>query len=202
MQLQGRSSRAFVARGALGLALGVLPAAVCHAQETVRAATFYAGRISSANAWHDIITSPGQTEFVDAYVAVAALSREFARQLEGDLTWEVEGQVGYNFGDQSHGEFNAAFGPRWHAFPWGDSVDMSAAFLLGLSYATEVPEVEVELEGTSEQLLIYWCVELTVGPPRSDWALSLRLHHRSGGFGFIAEDGGMNAVALGVRLGF
>lgn len=194
--------RAFVARSALAVVLGVIPAAVCHAQETLRAATFYAGRISSANAWHDIMTSPSQTEFVDAYVAVAALSRQFARQREGDLTWEVEGQVGYNFGDESHFEFNAAFGPRWHAFPWDDSVDMSAAFLLGLSYATEVPEVEVQLEGSSEQLLIYWCFELTAGPPRGDWALSLRLHHRSGGFGVIAEDGGMNAVALGVRLGF
>jgi hypothetical protein len=184
------------------MALGVMPAGVCHAQETVRAATFYVGRISSANAWHDMIASPGQTEFVDAYLAVAALSREFARQREGDLTWDVEGQVGYNFGDQSHFEFNGAFGPRWHAFPWSDSVDMSAAFLFGLSYATEVPEVEVELEGSSEKLLLYWCIDLTAGPPNSDWALSLRLHHRSGGFGLIAEDGGMNALALGVRFGF
>ena len=52
------------------------------------------------------------------------------------------------------------------------------------------------------ELLIYWGVELAVGPPRGHWAVSLRLHHRSGGFGFIADDGGMNALALGVRFGF
>lgn len=178
------------------------PAALSHAQGTARAATFYVGRISSVNAWHDLITSPAQIEFVDSYVAVAALSREIARQREGDLSWEIEGQVGYNFGDQSHLEFNAAFGPRWHAFPWNTTARTSAAFLFGLSMATEVPEVEVELEGDSDELLIYWGVELAVGPPRGNWAVSLRLHHRSGGFGLVADDGGMNAVALGVRVAF
>lgn len=178
------------------------PVACSQAQGTSRAGTFYVGRISSVNAWHDLITSPAEAKFVDAYVAVGALSREIARQREGDLSWEVEGQVGYNFGDQSHWEFNAAFGPRWHAFPWNNTAKTSAAFLFGLSMATEVPEVEVELEGDSDKLLIYWGVELAVGPPRANWAVSLRLHHRSGGFGFLADDGGMNAVALGARIGF
>ena len=178
------------------------PAAVSHAQQTTHSATFYVGRISSANAWHDLVTSPTQADFIDAYLAVAAISREFARQRQGDVTWEVEGQAGYNFGDQSHWEFNGAFGPRWHAFPWTRSVKTSAAFLFGLSMATEVPEVELELEGDSEELLIYWCVELAVGPPRGNWSVSLRLHHRSGGFGLFADDGGMNAVALGTRIGF
>lgn len=203
MQLERRSKQAVIAPRVLAVVvLGVTPAALCHGQETARAATLYVGRISSANAWHDLVTSPAQAEFVDAYIAVAALSREFARRRQGDLTWEAEGQVGYNFGDQSHWEFNAAFGPRWRSFPWSSSVKTSAAFLFGLSIATETPEVEVELEGDSEQLLIYWAVELAMGPPHSKWAASLRLHHRSGGFGFVAEDGGMNAVALGVRVAF
>ncbi len=68
--------------------------------------------------------------------------------------------------------------------------------------ASEVPEVEVELEGASEKLLLYWNIDVTLGPPRSSWALLLRLHHRSGGFGLLADDGGMNAVALGVRVAF
>lgn len=175
---------------------------VCYAQATQRAATFYVARISSVNAWHDLITSPAQVEFVDAYVAVAALSHEFARQRQGALSWDVEGQVGYNFGDQSHWEFNAAFGPRWSAFPWSHVVRTDAAFLFGLSMASEVPDLEVALEGDSDRLLIYWAVELAAGPPREHWAVVLRLHHRSGGFGFLADDGGMNAVGLGVRVGF
>ena len=198
-----QSKPTLVVRHALAsVALCATPAAVSHAQQVAQTATFYVGRISNANAWHDLLTSPGQAEFVDAYLAVAALSREFARQRNGDVTWDVEGQVGYNFGDQSHWEFNGAFGPRWHAFPWSSSVKTSAAFLFGLSMATEVPEIEVELEGDSEKLMIYWCMELAVGPPRGDWSVSWRLHHRSGGFGLFAEDGGMNALALGARIGF
>jgi len=166
------------------------------------AATFYVGRISSVNAWHDLLTDPTHAEFVDAYVAVAALSRSFVRSPTQDWSAEVEGQVAYNFGAQSHWELNLAAGPRWYRFPWSNVVDTSAAFLLGLSVASEVPEVEVELEGESEQLLIYWAMELTLGPPRADWALTLRLHHRSTGFGLFAEEGGMNAVALGVRYAF
>ena len=166
------------------------------------AATVYVGQISSVNAWHDLVTKPAAADFVDAYVAVAALSYVLGRYRDERLSLEVEGQVGYNFGDQSHWEFNAAAGPRWNNFPWSDALATSVAFWLGLSMASEVPEVEVELEGDSQRLLIYWAAELTLGPPGSSWALSLRLHHRSPGFGLIADDGGMNALALGVRYAF
>jgi hypothetical protein len=69
-------------------------------------------------------------------------------------------------------------------------------------HATEVPEVEVELEGSSEQLLIYWLFEMTFAPPGARRAASIRLHHRSKGFGLLAEEGGMNALAAGIRLEF
>ena len=172
------------------------------AESGENAASFYVGRISSVNAWHDLITAPGEAEFVDAFVAVAALSHVLGRYHHDHLNVEAEAQVGYNFGDQSHWEFNAAVGPRWREFPWNETLATSVAFGLGLSLASETPEVEVELEGDSQKLLIYWSAELTVGPPRSAWALLLRLHHRSPGFGLLADDGGMNAVALGVRYAF
>lgn len=166
------------------------------------ALTVYVGRISNASAWHDIVTEPTEAEFVDAYVAVAALSRVIGRYRDDRLSIEAEGQVGYNFGDQTHWELNFAVGPRWRAFPWNDSVATTAAFGLGLSMASEEPEIEIELEDSTEQLLIYWVAELTFGPPQSAWAVSLRLHHRSPGFGLVADEGGMNAVALGVRYAF
>jgi hypothetical protein len=31
---------------------------------------------------------------------------------------------------------------------------------------------------------------------------SIRLHHRSKGFGLMADDGGMNALAAGIRFEF
>ena len=182
----------------LCLALASAPAAFA----SDNAATFYIGRISSVNAWHDLITAPASAEFVNAFMSVAALSHVLGRYSNDRLSFEVEGQVAYNFGDQSHWEFNLATGPRWHRFPWSHVIATSASFEVGLSVASEVPEVEVQLEGDSKKLLIYWGAELTLGWPPSPWALSLRLHHRSGGFGLFAEDGGMNALALGVRYSF
>jgi hypothetical protein len=185
---------------AAALCLGLASAPAALAEDS--AATFYVGRISSVNAWHDLVTAPADAEFVDAYMAVTALSHVLRRYSDDRLSFEVEGQVAYNFGDQHHWEFNLATGPRWHRFPWSAVLATSAAFEVGLSMASEMPEVEVRLEGDSEKLLIYWGAELTLGSPRSPWALSLRLHHRSGGFGLFADDGGMNALALGVRYAF
>jgi hypothetical protein len=166
------------------------------------AVTAYVGQISSVPAWHDLFTDPLHAEFVDAYLVAAAVSKETHRYLDERLALEFEGNVTYNFGDQSHWEFNVAAMPRWHRFPWSRHVATSAAFGLGLSFATEVPPVEVQLEGSTKRLLIYWMLELTVGPVDSKWRLALRLHHRSGAFGFLADDGGMNAPSLGVRYEF
>jgi hypothetical protein len=167
-----------------------------------RTATLYAARITSANAWHDLITQPGQSEFVDAYVAVAAVSTQLGSNRGSALVWDLEGQVGYNFGDQSHWEFNVGAGPRWRSFPWNDAVATTAAFRVGFSMASEMPELELELEGSTEQLLIYWVVELTLSPPRSAWGVSLRLHHRSPAFGLMGDAGGMNALGIGIQRAF
>ena len=165
--------------------------------------TLYAARISSEVGWEDILLDPIGAKYVDAFLVAGAISRSYARLKDGALLLEAEGQVVYNFGDQHHWEFNAV--PvilRWQRFPWNHRVTTSAAFGLGLSYATEVPEVEVEIEGDSEQWLIYWVAELTAGRVASPWAITLRLHHRSVAWGLLGEEGGSNAVGLGVRYRF
>jgi hypothetical protein len=73
---------------------------------------------------------------------------------------------------------------------------------LGPSYATQVPPVEVELEGDSQRFMAYWFVEVTLGSPQADWSTVLRLHHRSGGLGTITEDGGSNSLGVGVKFSF
>ena len=166
------------------------------------ALTGYVGRITTVNAWHDIFLQPDDLEFADAYLATVALAHELGRYHGGDLGLEAEGQVVNNFGDQSHWEFNGLLAARWYRFPWNDGVATTLAFGAGLSWATEIPEVEVELEGSSEQLLIYWHLEMTFAQPGSRWATNLRLHHRSGGFGLLADDGGMNALCLGLTMRF
>lgn len=166
------------------------------------ALTGYVGRITTVNAWHDIFMHPNELEFADAYLATVAFTHPLRRYHDGDLGLETEGQAVYNFGDQSHWEFNALLAARWYRFPWNERVETTFAFGAGLSWATEVPEVEVELEGSSEQLLYYWHLEMTFARPGSRWAGTLRLHHRSGGFGLLADDGGMNALCVGLKRSF
>jgi hypothetical protein len=68
--------------------------------------------------------------------------------------------------------------------------------------ATELPPLEVELEGETQELLVFVTFEVTLGPPNSHWAASFRLHHRSGAFGLVADEGGMNAPAIGIHYRF
>jgi hypothetical protein len=167
------------------------------------AATVYGARISSQPGWEDILLDSAGTDFVDSYLLTAALARQYAEAYDGALGFEAEGQIVRHFGDQTHWELNAV--PvilRWNRFPWSDRVASSAAFGLGVSYASEMPPVEVELEGESREWLVYWVMELTAGPVDSRWAVSLRLHHRSVGYGLMGDEGGMNAVGLGLRLTF
>ena len=167
------------------------------------ATTVYGARISSEGGWEDVMFNPLGAKYVDAFLVAGALSCEYALLKDGALAFEAEGQVAYNFGEQHHWEFNVVpIVARWHRFPWDARVATSAAFGLGLSYATEVPEVEVDLEGESHQLLIYWVAELTAGPVDAPWSASLRLHHRSVAWGLMGDEGGMNAVGMGIRYQF
>jgi hypothetical protein len=187
-----------LARHALSLLL--LTTTLAHAENGGWSTTFYGARISSQHGWENIIADPANTDFVDAYLVAAALSRQYAQSKTGALTIEAEGQLVRYFGDQSNWEFNAVpLVLRWNRFPWSRRVASCAAFGLGLSYATEVPPAEVEIEGESHRTLVYWVMELGAGPVDARWAISLRLHHRSVAFGLMGKDGGMNAVGLGVR---
>jgi hypothetical protein len=44
--------------------------------------------------------------------------------------------------------------------------------------------------------------ELTAGPVLAPWAITLRIHHRSVAWGVMGDEGGINAVGLGVRYRF
>jgi hypothetical protein len=166
------------------------------------ATTFYVADISGESGWEDVAVNPVFAEYEDAYLAVAALSREYAQRFDGRLAIEWEGQVAYAFGDQTYWQFNVA--PvllRWRFNPI-HGFDTSAAFGLGLSFTTDLPDIEVELEGESSRSLIFWVMELTAGPTDARWALSLRLHHRSVAYGLMGQDGGMNAIGMGIRWRF
>jgi hypothetical protein len=172
-------------------------------EESKLAATVYVAQTSTEEGWEDVFVNPLGADYTDDYLAVASVSRKYARYYEGALQLEMEGQVAYHFGRQENWEFNAVPAmARWRRFPWSQVLATSAAFGLGLSYTSQLPEVEVELEGESRRTLIYWVAELTAGLPERPWAVSLRLHHRSVGYGLMGDEGGMNAVGLGLRWQF
>jgi hypothetical protein len=185
------------------LALSAPVAAETDADDPGWTAMLYGARMSSETGWEDILLNPFDAQYVDVFLVAAALSRPYARYRDGALTLEAEAQVARYFGDQDHWEFNAVpLTVRWHRFPWSDRIATSAAFGLGLSYATELPPVEVEIEGESAQWLMYWLLEATAGRVGSPWSFTLRMHHRSVAYGLMADEGGMNGVGLGVRYRF
>jgi hypothetical protein len=163
------------------------------------AVTVYGGRMTD-DVFED--TLAGQADFVDAYVVVGALSWTFARYFEDALSFELEGQIGKWFGDQKNLEFNLPVVIRWSKFPWGHYVSTSLAYGLGPSYATREPAAEIDNHDHTSKFMVYWFGELAFGPPESDWAGVFRLHHRSGAFGHVADDGGSNTLAVGLKYRF
>jgi hypothetical protein len=160
----------------------------------------YGGRLTTEK-WESAL-SPG-ADFSDATIFTAAGSWTFSRFFDDRLSCELEAQVGRYIGDQDHWEINLPIlGLRWHRFPWSHRLATSLAWGIGPSYAAEVPAVELETNDSSSRWLIYWFGELTLGPPAAGWELLMRLHHRSDGFGLVAEDGGSNALCAGVRYRF
>jgi len=138
-------------------------------------------------------------DFQPAYPVGVAASARLARPLPG-LSLETEIQIVRHFGDQEHWEANLpVMTARWLDFPWSERLDTSAAFGLGLSFASEVPATEAALEGGSEQVLAYWMIAFDAGLPDRSWRLAARLHHRSTAFGTFGDEGGSNALVLGLK---
>jgi hypothetical protein len=154
----------------------------------------------------DITQFPGishDSQFVRSFFIDLAAGREIWQIME-PLALEVEGQALKHFGMQTHFEFDLALGLRWHAFPWDAYVDTSFAVFNGLSWATQKPQIEIERRRKTAHLLNYVAIEFDFSlPEEPEWALAIRLHHRSGAWGsFDGVYGGSNFFSLGVRHRF
>jgi hypothetical protein len=162
--------------------------------------TVYGG-VSAQDDINDVFTF--QASFNDnAYVAVAALAREFWHY-EKYISFEVEGQIGKHFNRDTLWEFNGLIIGRWHVFPWNKYVNTSIAVGNGLSYYTEVSKVEKEEDDkNATRYLNYLLFELALGLPQYPrWDLVLRVHHRSSVLGLIGA-GGSNYVCGGIKYSF
>ena len=142
-------------------------------------------------------------DFEDAYLLAAALSRRIYtfRDL---LDFELEGQIVKHFDKQDHWEFNGLGISRWLPFPWDKHIDTSMAMGLGLSYATETPEIEAKNHSDTNQFLAYLMFEAAFAlPDTPQWSLVTRIHHRSGAYGlFNGVTGASNAWGVGIRYNF
>ncbi len=161
----------------------------------------YGGRMTD-NEIEDFVVDIPDLDFEDSYLLTLALARRFATYKEL-ASFEVEGQIVKHFDQQNHWEFNALLAARWEAFFWDEYLDTSFALGAGPSYATEVPEIEVQRSGDSEHLQVYMLVELEFAlPSHPNIAVITRVHHRSNAFGIVADDGTSNALAFGLKFGF
>jgi len=163
-------------------------------------ASVYGGRFSD-NALLDILRF--QSNIKDSSIYVLSIGKELGR-FEDKLVYEVEGQVGFHHGMQSHKEFNAAFALRWLPMPWDRFVDTSIGVGNGLSYATADPPLEKldQKDNKVSRWLYYIYAEMAFEPYKdAPWELFIRVHHRSGIFGLIhGIDSGSNFIGAGVRI--
>lgn len=188
----------------IALALATLALGSC-AGPGGRAITAYTGQYIDSGLFDEIVILQ-EWDAQDSYLAALAYAERFHTFADGAAQWEWEGQVAQHFGDQTHQEFNALVVLRWKRFPWNERVRTTAALGEGLSWATEVPPLEIASQGNqgATDLLNYLLMELTFGLPNSErWDFVLRVHHRSGIFGtFDGVSGGSNVLAVGLKYTF
>ena len=161
--------------------------------------TAYAGAHAQEDI-HDVVTF--QPKFEDnAYIGVVALAREIWHYKKY-LSFELEGQVAKHFNKDTHWELVGALVGRWNYFPWDKYVDTSLAIGDGISYYTDVSEVEKDDDDDAQRALNYLLVEVALGLPEyPKWDLVFRIHHRSSVFGLVGA-GGSNFVGAGIKFGF
>ena len=160
----------------------------------------YGGRGTSSNI-KEIFTLDAAV--TDSYMATFFLGKELGSYRDL-INAELEGQVVKHTGDQDHWEFNGVFTLRWLPFYWDHYIDTSLAVGGGVSYASEEPEIEIEKNDETNELLAYLLIELDFKIPRqNNWSIFGRLHHRSGAWGLFDDIyGGSNILCTGVKYTF
>ena len=168
-------------------------------QELKWALTLYGGTSVQPDLGHTLIFQVDRDD--DTYLLVAALAWEFWRYRDW-FDFEVEGQVGKHFSRMNHWEFNGLIVGRWNRFPWDHIIDTSIAVGEGMSYATDIPEIEKKDDEDAGRWLNYLLFEFTFGlPDLPQWSLVYRIHHRSSIWEAIGA-GGSNFMCVGIKYKF
>lgn len=168
-----------------------------------RSVGFYAGQ------YHD--TEPasfikGQTRFQDQYLLALTASQSFWQSDAWPVSVEIDGMVGYQWGQSSLYEFAVAPVLRFSGLPGRDrlAVDLRVA-PLGMSYTSSVSSLERGVNGQGSKFLNFLMLELTASQPsKPDQEWFARLHHRCTVYGLINQydANGEDFFAIGWRKRF
>jgi len=143
---------------------------------------------------------PSTPEVEEEYFLGVAVAKKIAEWREF-LSLEVEGIFAKHYGENMEGkqdyeEYVGALIIRYQAFPWEKYLKNTLAIGHGYSYATRL------LGDENKNGLFFFMVEVTFALPfYQDLGLVCRIHHRSGGDGFIGR-GDTNFYTLGLRYQF
>ncbi|MEL7099039.1 MAG: hypothetical protein AAGM84_09445 [Pseudomonadota bacterium] len=162
--------------------------------ETERYVSAAAGALTTGS-WHEALV-PGQIDFADSYMIAGAVGWD--RSLGNSrFRLGVELQLTGHAGVQDHLELSL---PVTLRYDLGEGRRVrSLAGGLGLSYASDVPEVEIIRNGASQRLFVHWMAEVEFASKRPERSTFLRLHHRSDGYGVFEVDAGSTGWLFGVR---
>lgn len=164
--------------------------------------SFYYGR--RAKQWFSqIIKNPFGVNFLDDEIITAAYSRKLW-DLGSGFSVELEGYLTLHLYEGGFAEGGGNLFIRFDRFPWNDYIHTTFALsLLGPSYVTQVSEREKghAPDGKGSKFLNNFMPEFTFALPRHpEWALMVRLHHRSGVFHLIKDiTVGSNFVSFGIK---
>ena len=183
----------------LKFALLVLLPGACLAND--RYLTIYNGVYTDDRLGDVLLSKP--VKQIHSNLAVIAWGKAYAFE-SPNHQWELEAQIGKHYRDQSHLEFNLLAIYRWQKTPWDNILKTSFGIGDGLSYASEVPPLEAASHTNTgaARLLNYILFEMTAAPPQAkDWAMVVRVHHRSGIDGLFNDvKGGSNVIAIGLKF--
>ena len=156
------------------------------------------GGTLTTGSWHEAI-NPGKIDLADTYMNGGAVSWE--RPIgRSRMHIGIEAQLLAHAGRQDHFELNVPVVLRY--VPDTPPGLTSVAAGLGLSYASKIPQVEIDRNGASQRLFVYWMAEVELPLANPDRSAVLRRQHRSDGYGLFDVDAGSTGFVFGLRHRF
>ncbi|MFL4471020.1 hypothetical protein ACERZ8_14430 [Tateyamaria armeniaca] len=152
----------------------------------------------TTNTWHEAIT-PGQTDLAGSSILAAGVGWD--RPIgTSRFRFGIEAVLLGHTGRQDLFELSVPLTLRYETLRDRGLTSLAAG--LGLSYASKIPQVEIDRSGNSQRLFVHWMAELEFATRRPDVTGFFRMHHRSDGYGLFEVDSGSTGLLVGVRQAF